>query len=980
MREYLEEKKMIFKQIIICSILLLFGNELTAQQSVYQAEIDSLLHLVSTTKNDTLKVLNLKMAGQRYFNIDIDSAAHYLKKAIKLDKEKNVDGANRAMALILLSKIEIDQNSDLELANQYLDEAYNFSLENKLFRPLATSITIKSTLLVQQYKSEEAIKLIEEGIVHIKGTEGESISPYLYMNLSDIFKKDKNFNIAKQMLDKALVSSIKNAPSEDYSTRLKASITYNKSILYYDQNILDSAEIILKESLSISRQLNDYYSVCQKIVGLTNILIKNDKIEEAKILLEEGEDLIEKVRLYSLLPSFHQNYQALYHKQKNFDKCIKSGKKALNSNPKMITLDIKSNVFNLQCECLAKSGKVSESLMFKDSLIAINTEINDLDRIALTKEKEAKYLVTEMKNEQIIQENALKRSQLFNWGIGFLMICIGGLAFLFYRLYKQRQVFSEKLAHTNLELEEKNTELTLLDTSKNRFFANVSHELKTPLTLIISPIRRLLSQSEISNEDYYLMKSVEKNSLHLLGLTNQILELNKFELNKVALNESSFNFSDIVYKTYADFESLAKNRKIDYQIHFEGNRDLIIEMDSYKLQAILKNLISNAIKFTNDNGKITIEVTENENSLNLSVSDTGQGIHEKDLPFVFNRYYQAKIVTKFVEGGTGIGLSICNEYTKLLGGELSVKSEFGKGSKFSLSLPKQVSTESITFISDEVEKKQPILQKADLNNDLPQILVVEDNADMQTYLNLVLSASFNVTIANHGKEALEILAEKSDNIQLIISDIMMPMMNGYELIENLKSHPKYLNIPVIMLTALSDSINKLKALRIGIDDYVVKPFVDEELLARIDNLIENVSQRQAYKESLTDNLDNANNDSLTTKEAIVPELSIKDLEFIKNVETIVLENYKNTNFNANFLAMDLNLSRAQVFRKIKSTIGTTPKQYIDQVRYHQAKLLLENNIHYTIKAVALSVGFKDEKYFSRNFKKRFGKYPSEYND
>ncbi|MFK7948861.1 MAG: ATP-binding protein [Saprospiraceae bacterium] len=517
------------------------------------------------------------------------------------------------------------------------------------------------------------------------------------------------------------------------------------------------------------------------------------------------------------------------------------------------------------------------------------------------------------------------------------------------------------------------------DVAKTRFFSNVSHELKTPLTLIISPIKRLLKNKNISKEDYYLMQSIEKNSLQLYDLTQQLLEFAKFEFDTVEVKNVNDNLEKSMRKLYEDFKSLATYKKIDFQFTYQGHSNLIIETDHYKLTTIVKNLLSNAIKYTIENDTITFGVTEFEDTLEITVEDTGSGIHKSDLLHIFDRYYQAQIMNSLVEGGTGIGLAICKEYAALLEGTITVKSVFGEGSKFTVTLPKKLAEKTskplLIPTSNNLNSLPLVIQDDTIKPHLPTILLVEDNMDLQQYIQLILRPSFNVIIANHGQEALNILKTESQNIRLIISDIMMPIMDGYEFLEQLKQLPDYVEIPVIMLTALSDMNNKIKALRYGIDDYIPKPFTDEELLVRIDNLLDNATQRMEYQQQ---------EEELTPspiKDAIIPatsDISYTDNSWLEELEQKVLENYSDYDFSVEQLAHLMAMSISSLFKKTKRIIGLTPMQYIKEVRLLEARKLLEIRKHTSVKEVVYSVGFKDVRNFSRNFKKRFGKKPSAY--
>lgn len=370
--------------------------------------------------------------------------------------------------------------------------------------------------------------------------------------------------------------------------------------------------------------------------------------------------------------------------------------------------------------------------------------------------------------------------------------------------------------------------------------------------------------------------------------------------------------------------------------------------------------------------------------MEIQVHDSGRGIHSHDLPHVFDRYYQSKTPKPISEGGTGIGLAICKEYAKLLGGDISVQSKYGESTTFSMSIPKLVAKDSIAIsdtivtTTDKFNKDKPTVSLSERNNDVPTLLLVEDDLEMQAYIQFTLQAYYNIIIAGNGYEGLKVLETKSNQIQLIISDVMMPVMDGYEFLETVKKDERFAAIPIIMLTALSDTKHKLKGLRMGIDDYLTKPFVEEELIVRIDNLIANAEEKQAFQLTKTNAAISVSDGGILKKQFKNEKISIQDLEWLQNLETIIKGNISDSSYTVDKLAVEIAMSRSLVYRKIKALTGLTPNSYINQARYEQARYYLETKKFANIKTIAYEVGFKDEKYFARNFKKRFGKYPSEF--
>ena len=590
---------------------------------------------------------------------------------------------------------------------------------------------------------------------------------------------------------------------------------------------------------------------------------------------------------------------------------------------------------------------------------------------------EKEQLVQEeiFKREKAVVEEQLKRQRQTGFVLILLIAALLLAGWIAYRYFQTRNkslaldLKNKKIIEQQAnELKKYNEELRQLDETKTQFFTNVSHEFKTPLTLILNPVSRLISNGRLNDEDKFLAQSAEKNSLQLLSLTNQVLELTKFEVDKVSNQPSAFNLATTARKLHADFESLAVSQKIQFDYTIDVDETLNLYFDYTKFTTILKNLLSNAVKFTPENGTVLFNVLEKEGDIEIQFIDNGRGIHPSDLPNIFKRYYQANLSSQIQEGGTGIGLAICAEYTKLLGGDIRVQSAYGEGSTFILTLPKTTAPEgtSTNMIAESKSNNVEIVPTPSIQNKaLPTLLLVEDNIDLQNYLKLILQHDYQLEIASHGKAALTILEKKHQSIQLIISDVMMPEMNGYELLERLKQNTNYSNIPTVMLTALSGMDDKLKALRIGIDDYLTKPFSDEELKARIVNLIQNRTERLAYLQ-----------DTEPTQHINTIKNNQKDLQWLEELEIYINRNLRYS-LSTEMIATQMNISKKTLYNKIKQLTGLTSAKYINEIRYQAARRLIAENKNWTVKAIALNVGFKDEKNFSRNFKKRFGKYPSE---
>jgi DNA-binding response OmpR family regulator/two-component sensor histidine kinase len=506
--------------------------------------------------------------------------------------------------------------------------------------------------------------------------------------------------------------------------------------------------------------------------------------------------------------------------------------------------------------------------------------------------------------------------------------------------------------------------------------------------LIQGPVRSVLNNENLDKDDKFLLTKVEENTEHLLSMVNELMDLTKAEAYKLEINESNVIFYDVLKRRLSSFQSLADMKSIQLDLEFHLDKDLGIALDVDKFGKIINNLLSNAFKFTPNEGEIKVTVEEESKNLLLKVADTGRGIPKADIPFIFNRFYQSSI-NKKAEGGLGIGLSLSMEFVKLLGGKMWIESKEGQGSTFFVSLPKKeienISVDELNVFDKEQE--HPKLEPRKLNSPPPIavsntdseflsqqiILVVEDNLDLQEYLHYLLAPHYyEIHVVNNGKEALEwITANRFPS--LILSDLMMPIMDGFELLEQVKADKKLSSIPFIMLTARAELRDKLKALRIGVDDYLTKPFKEEELKVRINNLLSNFEERREYLMS-----EQPGHAGLKDEEQHLPETSDDDRMWLKNLEKIIIEEIGHHYFSIDYLAEKIGVKRDKLFKRTKALTGLTPNKYVRAVRLQLAKELLENKEYATVKDVAHKVGFQKIEYFSTLYKKQFGKSPSEY--
>ncbi len=510
-----------------------------------------------------------------------------------------------------------------------------------------------------------------------------------------------------------------------------------------------------------------------------------------------------------------------------------------------------------------------------------------------------------------------------------------------------------------------------LDSFKNKLYANITHEFRTPLTIISGMVEQIEKNPQKWLEKGAAM--IKKSNSNLLDLVNQILDLQKVEAGNLKLDMQYGDIIPFLNSLYGQFQaySQSKGQKMEFNAEVQTQK---MDYDPEKILRIVSNLLSNAIKFTPDNGKITLSVGIRSNPglksyLVIAVADTGKGISKDQLPHIFDRFYHSAPKGKGI--GTGIGLSLTQELVKLLGGKIEVDSEENKGSTFRVFLPiNQNSAPGVESADQSFPIQQkifgtlgPIEMEPQTEGNLPTVLIVEDNPDIADYLQICLNGHYKLILASNGLEGVNHAIDHVPN--LIISDVMMPKKNGFELCETLKEDMRTSHIPIILLTARTDIDSKIIGLKHGADDYLGKPFNEEELLVRMQNLL-NIRLRlqDRYKDLYAQPIQQ------TQKQA-----ANKEDEFILRIKEILEQKMEDPQFDLDALSEHLNLSRSQFGRKVKALTGQSPAIFLRALRLQKARqLLFSTNL--SVKEVAYEVGFSNPSYFSRSYTELFGESPS----
>lgn len=544
------------------------------------------------------------------------------------------------------------------------------------------------------------------------------------------------------------------------------------------------------------------------------------------------------------------------------------------------------------------------------------------------------------------------------------LLMIGFIALSIYAFYINR-----KMRQANRKLISLNAEMKEVTAQKLQFFTNVSHEVRTPLTLILAPLDRLivsLRESPYASD----LGLIQKNANRLLRVINQILDFRKVEGKQEKLAVREIDLVPFVGEIKSYFDSMASVRAISYTFT-SSIKQCTLWIDPDLLEKVFFNLLSNAFKFTPEGGSVRIELTEEGDRVFIQVIDTGSGIRPANLPHLFDRFY-----TEDRSMGTGIGLHLVKEYIHMHGGEIRVESEPGQRTTFTVCLWKgkahfedsDLMETSVSHQAYEASRLDDSETKEMLSKTYPYtILITEDDDEVRGFLERELSLHFKIRTAANGKEALRVLEE--EEISLVVSDVMMPEMNGFELCRTIKSQLPFSHIPVILLTALTDERQRIFGITGGADDYIQKPFHTDYVKLKIIHLLQ---ERQKLRERLLEKL--RDNKLLLSESEKVESIDDAFLrKFAEQIEAV----YADPEYNVEKLSETLGLSRGHLHRKIKELTGTAPVEFLRTYRLNKATRLLRQNA-YTVSEVAYRTGFSSPAYFSKCFKAVYGVTPTEY--
>ncbi len=826
----------------------------------------------------------------------------------------------------------------------------------------------------------------------------------VYNNIGSVYYFQNNYPKTLEYYNKSLKIS------EESNDKIAIVTSYNNiGIVYFYQDDYEKALDFFQRALSIQEEIDDKTGKAISYINIGEIYVKQNDYDNAWKFYSKGLELSIVLGIKSVEGWSNWGLGVISSKKQRINEAYTYTKKAYDIGEKTGEIELIQQSSEILSKIAASLGMFQEAYKFHKIYKVMSDSIQNKENTRKIIGLEYEYKYEKDKEEQekreAVQLAKYQRQKFITiiFIVSFSLMVV--LVVIVLRNYKRKQqdyktiseqkeeirsqneslqlwnkevsAQNKKINLQKKQLEEQALKLKQLDEIKSRFFTNISHEFRTPLTLIIGPVEQLLLTVKDKNvkESLNLML---RNAQKLLELINQLLEISKIEKGNIKLKFQQVDIKNEIQYKVEMFSSLANEKKLDLNFKTD-NSDFNGYIDKEKFDKIIMNLLSNSFKHTKK-GNISIDLRKSTEpgKILITISDTGIGIKKEKLPYIFDRFYQVENHETKEIVGTGIGLSFTKELIKLYKGEITAQSEPGKGTQLIINLP--VSLDYYTeneyeLVTDKITSPDSIITNTELTEKQPEtsnkecpdknsetILVVEDHTDLRKFIAKNLSDCYRIIEASNGKEGIEKALKNLPDI--IITDIMMPEVDGIELTKTLKFNENTSHIPIVMLTAKSSSESRIEGLETEADDYLTKPFNIKELQTRINNLVKiRKKLQEKYHRSIS-----VNPSEITTTSV--------DERFISKLLKIIEENMVNTDFSVEILCDLAGMSRANIHKKLKSLLNQSATEFINSIRLKRAAQLIKQNAG-NISEIAYDVGFNNLSYFSRAFKNHFNITPRE---
>lgn len=930
---------------VFISVFFTLGS---SAQSIL-GNIDSLRKKIDRTSSLEEKVKVFNQLGWEYRDLRPDSSLFFTNQAYKLAEQLGL-------------------NHDMIQSINYMGVAYrNLGVYSKAFE-----------------KYLEALKLAEE-------YQNDEQRGYALINLGNLYLFQRNFQGAIryfiQALDQAQTLG---------NRRMQAYCFINLGRSYEGTGEYGQAELYITQAIDIRKQLDDYYGVIAAQIELADIYRKRGDLNRAldkanEIISEIDEEDNPRVLILAYL-----TLSRIYLGQGDSERSESYAKEALRLSKNVSSRYDEKNVLELLSEIYFSVKEYEDAYLNHVNYAELNQQLFSEENIRKIEQLKNQY---EIEKQEAENEFLRRQAELNNEVIARQRIIIGlavlgillflVIAFLAYRAFLVRKRLSLEIQKQNRQIlddkhtiEKQSDKLRQLDEAKSRFFANVSHDLRSPLSLILGNLEMLAE-----DPDTYLSPRAKKhleigfkNSKRLLYLTDEINDITRLEEGKLKLKKEPVKINAFVKMLSEMFKDTAEQKGVKLEFSSGIEEYDVVFLDARQFEKIFYNLVSNALRHTKEKDRIHVIISKKGNEMIMKVEDTGEGIDEKNLPNIFDRFYQSNTNQYQSREGLGIGLALVKELVELHDGSISVKSNPGEGTVFTLIFPLSdrvsvnggyIQAEVSTYISEQQQAFKDLQFSGNKNVSLPKnqeemkhrVLIVDDHPEIRYYIRQILEDEYTVLEASHGLEAMDTL--EKDQIDLIITDLMMPWMDGFELIESINNNENFNKIPLLVVSARISGSDKEKVLYYGINDYLQKPFSKKELILRIENLLK---QKEKFGSKHKSDVFSA---------LVKDNLVDVEKEILKKLENEVTSRIADPNLSVLSLTEAMAASERQVYRLVKKLTGLTPYEYITEVRMQYADYLIRKNKVKSPTELAKSVGLRNVTQFSKQYEKKYGIKPAE---
>lgn len=964
---------------------------LCAQQSV----IDSLNIVISQAKHDTIKVQALKSLSWHYYFTALDQTPLYVKRMIAVSERSNYikgiwDGYN-IMGMWHYTNMHYDS------AIHWLKKGFALSTDPRYYPQQVYALNYIATCFVAQAKYDSAAAYAHTHIKVAIDSKNNSRIAKAYKSLALVYYDQGEYYGSLKHFLKA------DSLMGDEITIDRGETFQNISQLYH---ILGNQQLELKylqNALNVYQQMNDDYGISAVEMSFGSLELSNKNYEQARVHFETAlkffetyndlrmranayrylgrsyyflKELKKALTLYEkalvlLQPAAEGDITRLYcyHEMgevlvalRQYSKAAKALQTALAKTENTGGLNEKADILKSIAGMYQQQGDFKKAFEFQRQYQTITDTLNRIKASKQIVEVEARYQNEKKEREiavlgaqqQLTQREKQEQQMLFI----IIIASVVTVAIVFYFLLKTKQKANRKLKE--------------LDELKSRFFANISHEFRTPLTLIAGPVENRLNSTSLPADEKADLEMISRNSKQLLSLVDQLLDLSKIESGNLQLRLERGDVNALIKALAASFRYLADQKKLDYRVAVSDAQNEVW-YDRDVIQKIVTNLLSNAFKYTPEQGTLTMSTEIDNGRLVITIANSGAGIPTQDVPKIFERFYQIDGRS----GGIGIGLALVKELIVLLKGNIQVNSLPGALTTFIITIPvtKEVFPKAaviqphpITGISNALLPEETSHSKNNFSEEdasgLPVLLIVEDHAEVRSFIKTILQGEYQILEAANGKTGIDLALEHIPD--LIISDVMMPDIDGLALCAKLKTHEFTSHIPIILLTAKAGDENTLTGFEAGADDYITKPFSSTLLKVRIQKLIE---LRRTLHERYSNEV------ILKPKQIVV---SSTDEQFLHKIQQILDAHLTDSDFTVEIFASEIGMSRMQLHRKLKGLTGLSATNFIRSQRLTMAAELLSKSSDAPISEIGYLVGFSDPSYFSKCFKEIYHCTPTEF--